>query len=183
MNKYIPFLFSVIALLLAPHAALAHAVVITCVPRIGSNSLKPPAQLVCQFDQPLDITKSTLTVTDAAGQRVDGSDTQYFLGDHQTLVVSLDPAKMKDGLYSVQWAVTDTLDFGATSGKVQFGVNTIVPPTATPVLPGVAMTPVPVTTGDGAGTLISRFFVGAGIVVLLAVGVLFWRMRTAQAQE
>ncbi|MCI0478815.1 MAG: hypothetical protein L0Y55_21435, partial [Anaerolineales bacterium] len=64
---------------------------------------------------------------------------------------------------------------------VQFGVNTVVPPTPTVILPGqVIVTPSAQNTAaasNGATELISRFFIGLGIVVLAVMGVLYWRMR------
>lgn len=166
-------------LLAAPQLAFAHAAVTACAPLIGANLPRPPSQLLCQFNQPLDENKSTLTVLDSQGVRVDKNDTRFFEGDAQTLVVSLDTSKIRPGIYTVRWAVTDTLDFGATSGEVQFGVNTVVPPTATAELPGAAVTPVPAAASGASSELISRFLIAAGVVILAAVGVLFWRMRAS----
>jgi methionine-rich copper-binding protein CopC len=161
---------------------IAHAVVITCAPLIGGNFSAPPALIICQFNQPLDPTKSTLTVKDANGQRVDKGDSEFFEGDNQTIVVSLDTSKMNNGIYTVHWAVTDTLDYGDTFGDVQFGVNTVVPPTPTAAIPGFAMTPVPVQATPPTGgsfELISRFLIGIGVIVLAAMVVLVWRIRSA----
>jgi hypothetical protein len=96
----------------------------------------------------------------------------------------LDTTNMPPGIYTVAWEVEDTIDRGLTSGTFQFGVNTVVPPTPTPVLPGEVMTPVPVQpNGNPTADLISRFMLGVGIAVLLAVGVLFWRMRSARSGD
>ncbi|HZQ06624.1 MAG TPA: copper resistance protein CopC [Anaerolineae bacterium] len=182
--RKIVLVFALLLALFGGHGIVsAHAVVTACAPLIGANLPQPPALLICQFNQPLDESKSTITVTDAQGQRVDKNDTKFFEGDKQTLVVSLDTTKMKAGIYTAHWNVTDTLDYGNTFGDIQFGVNTVVPPTPTPALPGVAMTPTPTQTTDATSDLISRFLIGAGVIVLAALGVLFWRMRTNQNVE
>ena len=180
MRKLVLVVALFLALFARPKIVSAHAVVTACAPRIGGNVLQPPARLICQFNQPLDESKSTITVTDAQGQRVDKNDTKFFEGDNQTLVVSLDTTKMKPGIYTAHWNVTDTLDYGNTFGDVQFGVNTAVPPTPTPALPGVAITPTPTQTTDATPTLVSRFLIGAGVIILGALGVLVWRMRARQ---
>lgn len=182
MKKILASVILVLVLVAAPNIASAHAVVVTCAPRIGSNVTEPPALLICQFNQPLDPTKSTLTVMDAHGQRVDMNDSKFFEGDNQTIIVSLDTTKMNAGIYTVHWAVTDTLDYGNTFGDVQFGINTVVPPTPTAALPGSVMTPVPVQTNRNSdpSELISRFLIGLGFVVLAAMGVLAWRIRSGQ---
>ncbi len=183
MRKIVVVITLVIFLLARANIVSAHAVVVTCAPLIGANLPQPPALLICQFNQPLDESKSTLAVSDAQGQRVDNNDTKFFEGDSQTLVVSLDTTKMNAGIYTVHWAVTDTLDFGNTFGDVQFGVNTVVPATPTAVLPGIPMTPTPVVNTDPASSLISRFLIGAGVVVLAALGIIFWRLRSSQNVE
>jgi len=158
-------------------SAFAHAIVLACLPRIGSNTASAPEQLICQFNEPLHPENISLIVTDPSGQRVDRNDARFYQGDDHTLVVSLDPSKIRDGIYTGHWQVQDTLDQGVTSGEFQFGVNTAVPPTPTAVLPGVPMTPTPVQVQTSPTDLISRFLIGAGVVVLVAVGVIYWRMR------
>lgn len=180
MMKRIAFLLLALALWSAPRIVSAHAIPMACLPRIGITVAKPPAQLICQFSDPLDPTNISMTVTDAGGQRVDKNDVRFYEDDSHTLVVSLDTAKMPQGIYTVKWQVLDTIDQGLTGGEFQFGVNVVVPPTPTAVLPGVAMTPTPVPPPNTSTTdLISRFMIGVGGVLLLAVGVLFWRMRAS----
>ncbi len=180
MKKNFALLVLAIALFCAPHVLFAHAIPLACLPRIGSTVSKPPAQLICQFSDPLNPSSISLIVTDANGQRVDKNDTRFYEEDNHTLVVSLDAPKMPQGIYTVKWQVLDTIDQGLTSGEFQFGVNTIVPPTPTAVLPGVPMTPTPIQPPNTSATdLISRFLIGVGAVMLIAMGVLFWRMRTS----
>lgn len=179
VKKTIVVLVCVLALLLTWHIVSAHAIAVACLPRMGINVTKPPEQIICQFTQPLQQSTISLQVTDPNGVRVDKNDTHFYENDEWTLVVSLDRSKMPPGIYTVKWQVTDTLDFGQTASTFQFGVNTVVPPTPTPVLPGVPITPTPTQPAGSSPTeLISRFLIGVGILLLLAMGILFWRIRS-----
>ncbi len=166
-----------------PHAALAHAVVYVCAPRIGANLPKPPAQMVCIFDGPLVNSQVTMTVVGPNGARVDKNDTHPFEGDTRSYAISLDTGKMGNGIYELAWAVHDNTDDTTTNGVVQFGVNTIVPPTPTVLLAGqVIVTPSAGQTApaeNGTSELVSRFLMGSGIVLLGAMGFLYWRTRRA----
>lgn len=173
-----------LALMLTPGIVSAHAIPLACLPRFGITVTKPPMELICQFSDPLNPNNLSMTITDAQGQRVDKNNVRFYEEDNHTLVVSLDTAKMGQGIYTVKWQVQDTLDQGVTSGEFQFGVNVIVPPTPTPMLPGVPMTPTPVPPGSNAANdLIARFMIGTGVIVLVAIGVLFWRMRSGSRDE
>ncbi len=181
MKKIILLCLTLVIFSSAPRVASAHAVVYMCAPRIGANLAKPPSEIVCIFDGALTASQVTLTVVGSNGERVDQNDAQPFQGDAYSYVVSLDTRKMGDGLYQVNWLVQDKSDNTTTSGSFPFGVNTIVPPTPTVFLPGqVMITPsvaAPVNSGNGASELVSRFFIGAGVVILAAMGFLYWRMR------
>lgn len=180
MKKFFILFAIALTLFSLPRSAFAHATPLACLPRMGITVTQPPAQVICQFSEPLNPDKASLIVTDANGQRVDKNDTRLYENDDHTLVVSLDTTKMPQGIYTVQWQVQDTLDEGVTTSTFQFGVNSVVPPTPTAVLPGVPMTPTPIAPTNNATTdLISRFLIGAAVVVLAAMGVLFWRMRAS----
>ena len=181
-KNFLAFLLIAIVLF-STRTVFAHASVMVCAPHIGANLAKPPAQIVCVFDGSLANSRVTMTVTDADGQRVDKNDARPFEGDAYSYVISLDTAKMKNGIYQLNWILVDEADGDEMSGTVQFGVNTIVPPTPTVYLPGqVMVTPSAQTTGASSATneLISRFMIGAGVIVLLAMVVLFWRVRSGQ---
>lgn len=184
MKKRFACIVLALTLFSTPDTVVAHAIAIACLPRMGITVSTPPAQIICQFNEPLVPSSISMAVTDANGQRIDKDDTRFYENDDQTLVVSLDTAKMSQGLYTVKWQVTDTLDLGTTSSEFQFGLNAVVPPTPTAVLPGVPMTPVPVQPTDNpAADLIPRFLIGVGSVLLAAVGVLYWRLRQGAVQE
>lgn len=177
------FLLAVLGALLwfIPGAVSAHAVVYVCAPRIGTNLAKPPSQIVCIFDGPLNNSDVTMTVVGPNGERVDKNDAHPFEGDSHSYVISLDTGKMGDGIYELNWFVYDKSDDTRTGGAAQFGVNTVVPPTPTVLLPGqVIVTPSAAQTGSasgGASDLVSRFLIGLGVVLLGAMGFLYWRSR------
>jgi methionine-rich copper-binding protein CopC len=170
-----------VVFLLSAASALAHIVPVGCVPRPGVTLEQAPPQVLCLFSGVLDLNGSDLQVFDAQGNRVDEGNAVPFQGDPTSLIVTLDPAKMGDGIYTVRWITNDFIDTDIISGTVEFGINTVVPPTPTAVLPGVLMTPQAVpsetNTGNAAGELISRFLIAAGVALLAIMGFLFWRLR------
>ncbi|MBI4670870.1 MAG: copper resistance protein CopC [Chloroflexi bacterium] len=184
MNKIVACFVLTLIFVSTADSVFAHAAVVACAPRIGANLAQPPSQIVCQFDQPLDPAKSSLKVTAPNGQQVDKNDVRLFEGDRYSIVVSLDASKMSPGIYTVQWSVTDPTDNVETSGTVQFGINTVVPPTPTVVLPGqVILTPdAPVNTvaSNSSTDLISRFLIGLGVILLVVMGILYWRTRQSE---
>lgn len=184
MKQVTSFFVFALAFLLTLHIASAHAIPLACLPRFGISVSRPPEQLICQFSDPMNPNNFSMTVVDASGQRVDKNDVRFYEDDDHTLVVSLDTAKMPKGIYKVKWQAQSMIDQGVTSGEFEFGVNTVPPPTPTPVLPGVAMTPVPVQpTSNPTADLVSRFLIASGVIVLAAVGALFWRMRANEKAE
>lgn len=184
MKTTIAFFVLALAFFSTSRFVCAHAIPLACLPRMGINLTQPPPQVLCQFSEPLNPANISMIVTAANGQRVDKNDTRFYENDDHTLVVSLDSTQVSQGIYTVRWQVLDTIDQGLTSGEFQFGVNTVVPPTPTAVLPGVPMTPTPIAPPNNSTTeLISRFLISVGVVMLAAVGVLFWRMRASEKVE
>lgn len=183
MKKFLTALVLALMFLSVAPSVFAHASLVACAPRIGANLPQPPTQIVCLFDMPLSPDNFALRVIAPNGERVDKNDARLFEGDRYSILVSLDAAKMPPGIYTVQWSVTDPADNDETQGTVQFGVNTFVPPTPTVVLPGqVILAPTAQTAppSNSSTELISRFFIGLGIVVLVAMGVLYLRMRQSK---
>lgn len=172
---------AVVATLFLATVVYAHVVPVGCVPRPGVNLRTPPPQVLCLFSGEADLTKSSLQVLDAQGNRVDRGDAKPFQDDPASLVVSLDTAAMEPGIYTIVWTTADFVDRDVISGTLEFGLNTAVPPTPTAVLPGFVMTPQPIQTrAADTGTttdLISRFLIGIGVALLAAMGFLYWRMQ------
>lgn len=175
----------VLATFVCATTVYAHIVPVGCVPRAGVNLSAPPPQVLCLFSGVVDLTKSNLEVLDAQGNRVDRGDAKPFQEDPTSLLVTLDTAAMEPGIYTIVWTTADFVDHAVISGTIEFGVNAVVPPTPTAILPGAVMTPQPIQTPANAGNsttdLISRFLIGAGLVLLAAMGILFWRMRRGNA--
>lgn len=183
MKRFAPLLALGLALF-ALQIASAHVGAIGCVPRAGLNLPEPPKVVLCLFSAPLVLEKSSLRVYDAQGNRVDQGDAKPFQGDAISLMVSLDRTKMKPGIYTIRWTTFDATDNATVNGVLEFGINTIVPPTPTPVLPGLVMTSQPAASANNSAAsteLISRFFIGAGVALLGAVCILYWRMRRADS--
>jgi methionine-rich copper-binding protein CopC len=166
---------------------LAHTVPVGCVPRPGVNLDAPPPQVLCLFSGILDLNGSDLQVFDAQGNRVDEGDAKPFQEDPTSLIVTLDTAKMPAGIYTVRWITNDFLDSDIISGTVEFGVNSVVPPTPTAVLPVFILTPQPgpsdTSSANAAGELVSRFLIAAGIALLAIMGFLFWRLRRSDSSS
>jgi methionine-rich copper-binding protein CopC len=102
--------------------AFAHAKIDHCTPAVDATVAQAPAQVVCVMSEEIDTKLSTLSVWDAGGNQVDKKDAHVDLNDpdHKTLVVSLDPSSMKDGVYTVKYHTVTPDDGGVTDGTFQF---------------------------------------------------------------
>jgi methionine-rich copper-binding protein CopC len=125
--------------------ALAHAKLDHCTPAADATVAQVPSQLVCVMSEEIDTKLSTISVWDANGSQVDKQDAHVDLNDpdHKTLIVSLDPANMKDGIYAVKYHTVTPDDGGVTDGTFQFVVGAVTTSTQAP--PTVTPTPVPAT--------------------------------------
>jgi methionine-rich copper-binding protein CopC len=108
----IPLLFSLASGEAAAHAFLDHAD-----PRVGNSVATAPREVTLWFTQKLEPAFSTLTVTDAAGQRVDAGKARVS-GD--SMAVSL--RKIGSGTYRVNWRVL-SVDTHTTDGNFTFTVG------------------------------------------------------------
>src|SRR5512136_358201 len=98
--------------------AFAHAKLDHCTPAVDAAVAQAPAQVVCVMSEEIDTKLSTLSVWDASGVQVDKQDAHVDLNDpdHKTLIVSLDPANLKDGVYTVKYHTVTPDDGGVTDG-------------------------------------------------------------------
>lgn len=108
----IPLLFS-----LASGEAVAHASLDHAEPRAGKTVATAPHEVTLWFTEKLEPAFSTLTVTDATGQRVDTGKTRVS-GD--TMAISL--RQIGSGVYQVKWHVL-SVDSHATDGSFSFKVG------------------------------------------------------------
>jgi methionine-rich copper-binding protein CopC len=137
--------------------AFAHAKLDHCTPAVDAAVAQVPGQLVCVMSEEIDTKLSTISVWDANGVQVDKKDAHVDLNDpdHKTLIVSLDPASMKDGVYTVKYHTVTPDDGGVTDGTFQFvagsavatstqALTSTVVTSTLAVTPTVAVAPTPV---------------------------------------
>src|SRR6516164_6428047 len=87
-------------LMLATRAAQAHAFLDHAEPRVGNKVASPPHEVTLWFTQKLEPAFSSVTVTNAAGQRVDSGKARV---SGNQISVSLRPGGT--GAYHVSWKV------------------------------------------------------------------------------
>lgn len=136
---------TLILTLLFASIAFAHAEPKECTPAIDGTVQTIPDTLVCTTSQALDSTKSKLEVFDADGTQVDKGDSQVDLNDpdRTKISVSLDTAKMKDGVYTVKWETYSTDDNEDANGEFKFTVAIGAPATQATAAPTTAATEAP----------------------------------------
>jgi hypothetical protein len=108
----IPLLF-----LFATGEAAAHAFLDHAEPRVGNKVATPPHEVTLWFTQKLEPAFSSITVTNAAGQRVDSGKARV---SGTQMSVSLRPGGT--GTYHVNWRVL-SVDTHTTDGNFTFQVG------------------------------------------------------------
>ena len=112
------FLFVLTALMLCLTTELqAHATLDHAEPRVGNTVATPPHEVTLWFTQKLEPAFSSITVTNAAGERVDGGKTRV---SGSQMSVTLRPGG--PGTYRVNWRVL-SVDTHATEGNFTFQVG------------------------------------------------------------
>jgi methionine-rich copper-binding protein CopC len=104
-------------LLLLTGEANAHAFLDHAEPRVGNKVATAPREVTLWFTQKLELAFSTITVTNAAGQRVDTGKTRV---SGSQMSVSLRPGGT--GTYHVTWHVL-SVDTHTTDGSFSFQVG------------------------------------------------------------
>ena len=102
---------------LAASAAQAHAFLDHADPRVGNKVASPPHQVTLWFTQKLEPAFSSVTVTNAAGQRVDTGKARV---NGNQMSVSLRSGG--GGTYHVNWNVL-SVDTHRTNGDFTFQVG------------------------------------------------------------
>jgi copper resistance protein C len=110
---------ALLAALVLPAGALAHAYLDRAVPAVGSTVHGQPAEVRLQFSKPLEPAFSTVKVLDAAGKQVDRMDKRLNPGDASVMRVSLPP--LAPGVYRVVWRAL-SVDTHVTEGDFTFEV-------------------------------------------------------------
>ncbi len=106
-----------VLLLLSTGAADAHAMLDHAEPRVGNKVSSPPHEVTLWFTQKLEPAFSSITVTNAAGQRVDSGKTRV---NGNQMSVSLKGGGT--GTYRVNWRVL-SVDTHRTDGSFTFQVG------------------------------------------------------------
>jgi copper resistance protein C len=106
-----------VLLLLATGEATAHAFLDHAEPRVGNKVASPPHEVTLWFTQKLEPAFSSITVTNAAGERIDGGKARV---SGNQMSVSLRPGGT--GTYHVTWKVL-SVDTHTTGGNFTFQVG------------------------------------------------------------
>jgi copper resistance protein C len=106
-----------VLLVLVMGKAVAHAFLDHAEPRVGNKVATPPREVTLWFTQKLEPAFSSVTVTNAAGQRVDTGKARV---SGNQMSVSLRPGGT--GTYHVIWRVL-SVDTHTTDGSFSFQVG------------------------------------------------------------
>lgn len=183
-------------LLVLPATAAAHAELLETIPADGATVEGTPDELVAAFDDALEADESSLSIRNAAGERlavgrVDPED--------PTRVVISDVPELAPGTYEMRWTAA-TADGHVERGTWSFTVTaapTAAPsaeptpeatvsaspsaaatPSAAPeptAVPTAEPTPAPVDPADAAGSDVILPIVAGLAIVLIAAGLLLSR--------
>src|SRR5438046_6862084 len=104
-------------LLLATGEAVAHALLDRAEPRVGNTVATAPHEVTLWFTQKLEAAFSSITVTNAAGERVDSGKTRVSGSQMSVTLRAGGP-----GTYRVNWRVL-SVDTHTTEGNFTFQVG------------------------------------------------------------
>ena len=116
-------LLAVVAALVAPGAAGAHAVLSSSSPGYRERLGRPPREVVLRFSQVVEPIPSSVVVREAQGRTV--SDRARLGLDGRSLVATVPP--LAHGGYTVRWQTLSVSDGHVVSGLFTFGVGTAAP--------------------------------------------------------
>jgi methionine-rich copper-binding protein CopC len=117
MRKTPLLAITTLLLSLVATAADAHAMLDRAEPRVGNKVSAPPSQVTLWFTQKLEAAFSTITVTNAAGERVDTGKVRVN-GTQMSIGLRAGGA----GTYRVHWQVL-SVDTHRTDGSFTFQVG------------------------------------------------------------
>lgn len=129
-----------IALLLYPGLASAHAYIVKSAPAANEVLTAAPDQAVIQFNEPLQKAFHSIKVTDSSGATVSVGESRIPEGEDSILEADLQHG-LRSGVYSVQWKavsadghpVQGTYSFQIGGGSASGGAHTV---TTSPDWPG-----------------------------------------------
>ena len=108
---------AVLVLSLVTTEARAHAFLDRAEPKVGNTVASPPREVTLYFTQKLEPAFSTISVTNAAGQRIDSGKARV---SGSQMSISLKPGG--NGTYHVNWRVL-SVDTHTADGNFTFQVG------------------------------------------------------------
>ncbi len=132
---------ALLALVLLPAAASAHATVVRTNPADGALLKTAPRSVEMRFSEPVDLGPGSMRLLDASGKTIKTAAARHAGGDPATAVLAM-PSGLANGTYVVAWRVTSA-DSHPVSGAFSFSIGE---PSAT------------VAVGDGSASKVVEAF-------------------------
>jgi copper transport protein len=168
-------LTAVLALVLSPARADAHAELLSTEPAAGEHLATSPDQVVLHFSEAVNLGDDLVRVLDSEGDQVDAGDPVHLNGERSSVALPL--PSLEDGGYVVSWRVISS-DGHPVGGAFTFRVGD-----ASAAAPGEDQALIDdVLGGSGQGDTVlgvaygvARFTAFAGITVLVgAIAFVAW---------
>ncbi|HLN22810.1 MAG TPA: copper resistance CopC family protein [Patescibacteria group bacterium] len=115
-----PLCAGLLALVVGAGTALAHAELTASTPAKNSVQATPPREVVLEFGEKVEPSFSTVTVTDAAGKRIDAG--KVVLDPARPTVLHVPLTGGASGKYVVVWRAV-SVDTHVTRGRFGFEVK------------------------------------------------------------
>ena len=112
---------AVLALLLWPALAWAHATVVGTTPGDTAVLKTAPKVVTMRFSEAVDLGPNSLRLLDATGSQIDAGKPAHIAGDRSTAQLAM-PSGLKNGTYVVAWRVTSS-DSHPVSGAFSFSIG------------------------------------------------------------
>ncbi len=154
--------FAIIAGLLNPAGASAHAALKTSEPANGDVLTSPPPAVTVRFTEPLERSYSRMELHDSAGDPVPGT-TLSEGDDVYTMRLAL-PADLANGTYSILWRTLSTADGHSAQNYFAFTIGSDAD-IAIVVIPGAASAE---SAAPQWAKTLSRWAALVGLALLLA---------------
>jgi copper transport protein len=168
-------LTAMLALILSPAPAGAHAELLSTEPAAGEHLATAPDQVVLHFSEAVNLGDDLVRVLDSAGDEVDAGDPVHLNGERSSVALPL--PSLEDGGYVVSWRVISS-DGHPVGGAFTFRVGD-----ASAAAPGEDQALIDdVLGGSGQGDTVlgvvygvARFAAFAGVIVLVgAIAFVAW---------
>ena len=121
MTRVAAIVLLLIAFVLIPGRASAHANLAESDPAANSVLETPPSEVTIRFTEPLEAALSEIRVLDSRGDQVDLGDSALDPTDTTVMSVSLE--LLDNGTYTVAWSNVSTVDGHRVRGAFQFSVG------------------------------------------------------------